>query len=81
MADPFVEVRGEFLREHIDIIDAVCQANPGLSRVGVIRELVEKWCKQKVSESTLVLRVANANGGGPESRRSRRDTRTVELPL
>jgi len=27
--DPFVELRGEVLREHVDIIDAVAQTMPG----------------------------------------------------
>ncbi len=38
-ADPFVELRGEVLREHVDVMDAVAQATPGASR------MTEPWRK------------------------------------
>lgn len=71
MSDPFIEIRGEFSRDQIEIMDAYCQANPGKSRVAILRELLDVWCKQRVHEATLVMRVAGRNGSGSESRRSR----------
>lgn len=71
MADPFIEVRGEILREHIDVIDAVVQATPGASRMSVLRQIVQAWVDQKVHEASLIHRVAGSNGGAQESGRSR----------
>jgi hypothetical protein len=70
MADPFVELRGEVLREHVDVIDAVVQATPGASRMSVLREILGAWVDQKVHESTLIQRVRRGNGSEPESGRS-----------
>lgn len=69
--DPFVELRGEILREHIDVIDAVVQATPGASRMSVVREIVSQWVDRKVHEASLVTRVRKGNGNAPESERSR----------
>lgn len=71
MADPFVELRGEILREHVDVIDAVAQATPGASRMSVLREIVEAWVGQKLHESMLIQRVTSGNGTAPESGRNR----------
>ena len=71
MADPFIEVRGEILREHIDVIDAVVQATPGASRMSVLRQIVAQWVDQKVHEASLIHRVAGSNGSAPEAHRSR----------
>lgn len=71
MADPFIELRGEILREHIDVIDAVVQATPGASRMSVLREIVGAWVDQKCHEATLIHRVRRSNGDAPESDRSR----------
>lgn len=71
MADPFVELRGDFLREHIDVIDAVVQATPGASRMSVLREIVGAWVDQKVHEASLIHRVRRGNGSEAESERNR----------
>lgn len=71
MADPFVELRGDVLREHVDVIDAVVQATPGASRMSVLREILGAWVDQKCHEATLIQRVRGANGNAPESGRKR----------
>lgn len=71
MADPFVELRGEILREHIDVIDAVVQATPGASRMSVLREIIGSWVEQKCHEASLIHRVRGPNGNAPESQRNR----------
>lgn len=71
MAEPFIELRGEVLREHVDVIDAVVQATPGASRMSVLREILEAWVDQKVHEASLIQRVRRGNGTEPESGRSR----------
>lgn len=71
MADPFVEVRGDFLRDHIDVIDAVVQATPGASRMSVMREIVGAWVEKKCHEASLIQRVRRGNGSEAESGRSR----------
>lgn len=71
MADPFVELRGEVLREHVDVIDAVVQATPGASRMSLLREIVAAWVEQKCHEATLIQRVRGSNGNAPESDRNR----------
>lgn len=71
MAEPFVELRGDILREHIDVIDAVVHATPGASRMSVLREIVTAWVEHKCHEAMLVERVRHANGIAPESQRSR----------
>lgn len=69
--DPFVELRGEILRDHIDVIDAVVQATPGASRMSVLREIVGAWVDQKCHEASLITRVRGANGSAPELNRNR----------
>jgi len=71
MADPFVELRGDVLREHVDIMDAVAQATPGASRMSVLRVIIEEWCEREIHRSTLVQRVARCNGNAAESGRNR----------
>lgn len=77
MADPFVELRGEVLREHVDVIDAVVQATPGASRMSVLREIVGAWVDQKCHEASLIERVRRGNGNGPEANRSRAGSRAA----
>jgi hypothetical protein len=67
--DPFVELRGEILREHIDVIDAVAQATPGASRMSVLRQIIAEWVERETHRATLVCRVAQGNGTTPESDR------------
>lgn len=71
MADPFVELRGEILREHIDVIDAVVQATPGASRMSVLREIIGEWVDHECHRAMLVTRVRRGNGTVTESGRSR----------
>jgi len=71
MADPFIELRGDVLREHVDVIDAVVQATPGASRMSVLREIVAQWVDREVHRSSVLMRVWNGNGNAPESDRSR----------
>lgn len=70
-ADPFIELRGEVLREHVDVIDAVVQATPGASRMSVLRQIVGEWVEREVHRSSVVMRVWGSNGNAPESNRSR----------
>lgn len=70
-ADPFVELRGEILREHVDVMDAVAQATPGASRMSVLREIIGEWYERKLHEHSLIERVRRGNGSPPESQRSR----------
>ena len=70
-ADPFVELRGEILREHVDIIDAIVQATPGASRVSVLRQIVAEWAEREVHKSSLVMRVWNCNGNAAAAERQR----------
>jgi hypothetical protein len=71
VADPFIELRGEVLREHVDVIDAVVQATPGASRMSVLREIVAEWVEREVHRSSVVMRVWGGNGNAPESERGR----------
>ena len=70
-SDPFIELRGDVLREHVDVIDAVVQATPGASRMSVLRQIVAEWVDREVHRSSVVMRVWNSNGTAPESQRSR----------
>lgn len=56
--DHLVELRGEVLREHIDVIDAVVQATPGASRMSVVRAILDEWCERKVHEANAICRVS-----------------------
>lgn len=70
MNDHLVELRGEVLREHVDVLDAVVQATPGASRMSVLRWILGDWVDAKRHEATLVLRVCPGKGSGTESDRS-----------
>ncbi len=70
-SDPFVELRGEVLREHVDVIDAVAQSIPGASRMSVLREIVADWVDRETHRASLVMRVRRGNGSAPESDRNR----------
>lgn len=74
MSDPFVELRGDVLAEHVGVIDAVVQATPGASRMSVLREIVAEWVEREVHRSSVVMRVWGANGNAPESERKRTGT-------
>lgn len=69
--DPFVELRGDVLREHVDIIDAIVQATPGASRVSVLRQIVAEWAEREVHKSSLVMRIWSGNGNAPAPERQR----------
>lgn len=73
--DPFVELRGDVLREHVDIIDAIVQATPGASRVSVLRQIVAEWAEREVHKSSLVMRVWNGNGNALAAERQHAGTR------
>ena len=70
-ADHLVELRGEVLREHVDIIDAVVQATPGANRMTVVRQILDEWVDRKLHEASLIERVRRANGNGLEADRNR----------
>ncbi|WP_439606842.1 hypothetical protein [Hydrogenophaga sp.] len=74
-ADHLVELRGEVLREHIDVIDAVVQATPGASRMSVVRAILDDWCERKCHEASLIQRVTdsqrNRTGNGSDAGRKR----------
>lgn len=69
--DPFVELRGDIAREHIDVMDAVAQATPGASRMSVLREIISEWVEHEKHRAMLVTRVTKGNGSAPEPERSR----------
>lgn len=58
--DHLIELRGDVLREHIDVIDAVVQATPGASRMSVVRVILDEWCERKIHEASLIQRVTDA---------------------
>jgi hypothetical protein len=60
--DPFVEVRGDIPREHVDVMDAVVQATPGASRMSVLREIIAEWVGHEKHRAMLVTRVMQGNG-------------------
>ena len=68
--EPYVELRGDVLREHIDVIDAVAHATPGASRSSVVRQIIAAWVEAEIHRSTVVLRVARHNGIVAESNRT-----------
>lgn len=70
-AEPFVELRGDIAREHIDVMDAVAQATPGASRMSVLREIIGEWVEHEKHRAMLVNRVTKSNGSAPEPERSR----------
>lgn len=69
--DPFVELRGDVLQEHVDVLDAVAQASPGANRMTVLRDILAEWCEREIHRATVVLRVSRGKGSAGETRRSR----------
>lgn len=63
------EVRFEFDKDAVAVLDGFCQAN-GMSRVDVMRGLLGEWTDKKRHEAILICRVAGINPGEPESFRS-----------
>lgn len=57
-----VEIRGEIAREDVETIDACVQAEPGSSRMSLLRHIVREWCAKKRHEASLVMRVTASNG-------------------
>lgn len=64
--DDFVELRGSLPRWQIDVMDAVIKATPGESRIGLMRQIVAKWCKAEIHKATLIHRLTRGNGNGME---------------
>lgn len=71
MSDPFVELRGEVLREHVDVLDAVAMATPGANRMTILRAVLAEWVDRKRHEAMLIQRVSPGNGSAPEVGRNR----------
>jgi hypothetical protein len=69
--DPVVELRGDVLREHVDVLDAVAQSIPGSNRMTIVREILADWVEREHRRATLVLRVTRGNGNAAESGRNR----------
>jgi hypothetical protein len=65
MAEP-VEIRCDLEREYSDVIDAVAKAK-GISRTQMTLMILREWSREKVHESTLVLRLARSHGNGGAS--------------
>jgi len=74
-SDPFVELRGDVLREHVDVMDAVAQATPGASRMSVLRQIIGEWVDREKHRSMLVQRVCGGNGTVLEADRNRAGSR------
>lgn len=70
-ADHMIELRGEVLREHIEVIDAVVAATPGANRMSVVRLILDDWCERKIHEASLIQRVRRGYGNAPEVDRKR----------
>lgn len=68
--DPFVELRGEILGEHMDVIDAVVQATHGANRMTVVREIIREWVDHEKHRAMLVTRVTSGHGNAPEPERN-----------
>ncbi len=65
-ADPSrVELRGDIDRDVADVLDAVAKARR-VSRMEVVAAVLGEWAKDKLHESTLVLRLARREGMKPE---------------
>ena len=69
MSDPYIELRGEIAREHMDVLDAVVQATPGASRMALVRQIIGEWVGRKTHEASLIARVRRGNGIEPETDR------------
>lgn len=54
-----IELRGEVMREDIDVIDAV------------VRAILSDWADRKIHEASLIQRVRRGNGNAPEVDRKR----------
>lgn len=61
MSDPYIELRGEIAREHMDVLDAVVQATPGASRMALVRQIIGEWVDRKTHEASLIQRVRRGN--------------------
>lgn len=66
-----VELRGEVLRRSVNIMDAIVQANPGMSRASLLRQIIAEWAAREVHKASLVMRLAGNNGNGPDADRQR----------
>ena len=71
MAPDLVELRGEVPRKYVDVLDAVVAAQPGASRMSVLRAVLGDWVARKKHEAMLIQRVAGVTGTAPEPGRSR----------
>lgn len=67
------EVRIEFDKQEVEVLDAYCIAN-GKDRTKVIHDLVSAWAAQKLYEATLILRVAGGNPVMSEQERRMRES-------
>lgn len=56
-----VEIRVDLEREYSDVIDAVAKAK-GISRTQMALHILREWSREKVHESTLVVRLTRRNG-------------------
>jgi hypothetical protein len=67
-ADPSdIEIRGYLPRDLIDLMDAIVIANPGLSRIDLIRRVMGKWAERKRHEAILIGRLSRSNGTRTEA--------------
>ena len=65
-ADPSrVELRGDIDRDVADVLDAVAKARR-VSRMDVVASVLGDWAKDKIHESTIVLRLARGQGNATE---------------
>ena len=71
MVSNLVEIRGEIDAADMAVIDAVVQAAPGASRIGVIRQIIREWSDRELHRATLICRVAGRNGSDSASARNR----------
>lgn len=69
-----MELRADFAREDIDVLDAVAHATPGANRVSILRQILSEWAERKRHEASLILRVSGGNGRGGEMQRSGKGT-------
>ena len=67
--DEDVEIRGFLPRDTVNVLDAVVQATPGTSRIGLMQDILAAWASRKKHEAMMICRVTRSNGCAPETGR------------
>ena len=62
-----VDIRELGDRTWVDVVDALVQAGTYTSRIDAINETMNRFAKEKIHESRMVLRVTQRNGSTTEA--------------